>query len=97
MTSSENKWSESPTDIIHVEIGIQDFTLHLRDGRKITSPMWWYPQLYAATVKQRQEWEILPFMDAVAWFEIDEFIGVKGVLKGGPCKGAVPPVMDAAE
>ena len=97
MTSSQTEWSESATDVIHVEIGMDDFTLCLRDGRKITSPMWWYPRLQEATVKQRQDWEILPLMDGVAWFEIDEFIGVAGVLKGGPCKGAKPPVMDAAE
>ena len=91
------EWTEGPNDVVHVMIGMDDFTFCLRDGRKVTAPMWWYPRLYNATPEQRRQWEIMPIMDGVHWEDIDEDISVAGLLIGGAAPGAVPPVMDAAE
>lgn len=70
--------------------------LTMADGRKIEAPIWWYPGLQAATLKQKQKWKILPFGDAVGWEEIDEYISAKALIIGGPAPGAIAPV-EAAE
>lgn len=73
------------------------FHFHLKDHRILSAPLWWYPRLYKATVKQRLAWEVLPFGDGVEWEEIDEHISAKGILLGKHAPGAVPPVLNAAE
>ncbi|TFF27741.1 DUF2442 domain-containing protein [Jiella endophytica] len=68
----------------------------MADGRRIEAPLWWYPRLAAASDKQRQDWQILPFGDAVGWEAIDEYISAKALIVGGAAPGAVPPA-EAAE
>ena len=63
----------------------------LKDGRRLVMPLWWSPRLSKATPEQRNNWNILPFGDALEWEEIDEHISCKCILKGNPFPGAVPP------
>ena len=69
----------------------------LRDGREISVPLWWYPRLLRATPDQRNNWEILPFGDALRWPEIDEDLDVQGFLMGAKAPGAMPPVEAKAQ
>jgi hypothetical protein len=64
----------------------------LQDGREISVPLWWYPRLLRATPEQRNNWEILPFGDALHWPDIDEDLDVHGFLIGAKAPGATPPV-----
>ena len=64
----------------------------LQDGREISVPLWWYPRLLRATPEQRDNWQILPFGDALHWPEIDEDLDVRGFLTGARAPGATPPV-----
>jgi len=52
----------------------------LIDGRKITTPLDWYPRLKSATVEQRANYEIMP--TGIHWPDLDEDLGVVGMLKG---------------
>lgn len=79
-----------------VEVTEGSILFEMVDGRRIEAPLWWYPRLAAATSEQRQNWEILPFGDAVGWEEIDEYISAKALIVGGAAPGAVPPA-EAAE
>jgi hypothetical protein len=54
----------------------------LQDAREIAVPLWWYPRLLHATPEQRNNWEILPFGDALHWLDIDEDLDVHGFLIG---------------
>jgi Protein of unknown function (DUF2442) len=68
----------SPTELI----------VTLKDGRRISVPLWWLPRLLAATPEQRATWEIMPFGNAIEWPEIDEHVSVKGLLRGKPARSA---------
>ena len=50
-----------------VEIDATYLHVRLKDGRQVSMPLWWSPRLLAATPKQRQQWRILPFGDALEW------------------------------
>jgi hypothetical protein len=63
----------------------------LHDGREIAVPLWWYPRLLHATPEQRNNWEILPFGDALHWPDIDEDLDVHGFLIGARAPDAKPP------
>lgn len=79
-----------------VEVSRDTLVFTMADGRRIEAPLWWYPRLEAASSKQRQQWKILPFGDAVGWEEIDEYISATALIIGGAAPGAVPPA-EAAE
>ncbi len=52
----------------------------LSDGRQISAPLANYPRLMNATPAERRNWEITDFGTALRWPDIDEDIGVAGVL-----------------
>jgi hypothetical protein len=64
----------------------------LQGGREISVPLWWYPRLLTATPEQRDNWEILPFGDALHWPDINEDLDVRGFMIGAKAPGATPPV-----
>jgi hypothetical protein len=66
-----------------------ELTVRLKDGRRIITPLWWYPRLLPATPKQRANYELSPF--AVHWPEIDEDLSVAGMLRGAKAPGAKQP------
>ncbi len=97
MTISLVEIDEDSLQIETVSFDANMFHFHLKDGRMLSAPLWWYPRLLKASTEQRAAWEILPFGDGIEWDEIDEHISVKGVLMGIPSPGAVEPHMRVAE
>ena len=77
-----------------VECSEVELTVSLKDGRRISVPLWWLPRLLKAAPEQRAGWQIMPFGDAIEWPEIDEHVSVKGLLRGKPAPGAQPPRSD---
>jgi Protein of unknown function (DUF2442) len=77
-----------------VECSEVELTVSLKDGRRISVPLWWLPRLLEATPEQRGGWQIMPFGDAIEWQELDEHVSVKGLLRGKPAPGARPPRSD---
>jgi Protein of unknown function (DUF2442) len=63
-----------------VEFTATELVVTLIDGRKIATPLDWYPQLKRATEKQRANFEIMPM--GIHWPDLDEDLGVAGMLKG---------------
>jgi hypothetical protein len=57
-----------------------DLVVTLADGRKIATPLEWYPRLKAASAAQRANFEIMPL--GIHWPDIDEDLSVAGMLKG---------------
>ena len=60
----------------------------LRDGRRISVPIAWYPRLQAATPQERAVWEPCGGGYGIHWPLIDEDLSVEGVLRGAPAPAA---------
>jgi Protein of unknown function (DUF2442) len=52
----------------------------LADGRKIVTPLAWYPKLMSALATQRANYELMPI--GIHWPDLDEDLGIVGMLKG---------------
>jgi Protein of unknown function (DUF2442) len=57
-----------------------ELVVTLADGRKIATPLDWYPRLKRASAKERANFEIMPM--GIHWPELDEDLGIAGMLKG---------------
>lgn len=67
---------------VAVDVRVTDDRLHvvLSDQREISAPLRDFPTLDAATKAQRDNWEITDFGIAIRWPDIDEDIGIAGLL-----------------
>ncbi len=63
-----------------VEFTATDLVVTLVDGRKIATPLDWYPRLQRASAVQREQYEIMPM--GIHWPAIDEDLSIAGMLKG---------------
>ena len=54
----------------------------LADGRALTIPLAWYPRLFHSTAAERQNWAFLGNGYAIEWPDLDEHIGIEGLLAG---------------
>jgi hypothetical protein len=63
-----------------VEFTATELVVTLADGRKIATPLDWYPRLMRASSSERANYEIMPM--GIHWPEIDEDLGIVGMLKG---------------
>lgn len=69
-----------------VEISEELITAHLVDGRTISLPLAWSWRLSDVTPEQRARCELIGDGTGVHWPEIDEDIGVHGMLAGAPAR-----------
>lgn len=65
-----------------VRITDDKLIVDLADGRSLCVPLSWYPRLLHGTEKERRHWELLGEGYAIAWPDLDEHIGVEGLLAG---------------
>jgi len=63
-----------------VEFTETDLVVTLADGRKIVTPIGWYPRLERATNSQRANFEIMPM--GIHWPDLNEDLGIAGMLQG---------------
>ena len=63
-----------------VEFTAYELVVTLGDGRKIVTPLEWYPRLKSASPQQRANFELMPM--GIHWPELDEDLGIAGMLKG---------------
>jgi hypothetical protein len=63
-----------------VEITADDLVVTMADGRKITTPLDWYPRLKRASAQERANFEIMPM--GIHWPDLDEDLGIAGMLSG---------------
>ncbi|MGA2126947.1 MAG: DUF2442 domain-containing protein [Xanthobacteraceae bacterium] len=57
-----------------------ELVVTLLDGRKIATPLDWYPRLQRASAEHRANFEIMPM--GIHWPDLDEDLGIVGMLKG---------------
>jgi hypothetical protein len=65
-----------------VEFTSTELVVTLIDGRKIATPLDWYPRLKRASAAERANYEIMAM--GIHWPDIDEDLGIVGMLKGQP-------------
>ena len=63
-----------------VEFTATELVVTLRDGRRIATPLSWYPRLASASASQRANFEIMPM--GIHWPDLDEDLSITGMLKG---------------
>ena len=63
-----------------VECTATELVVTLADGRRIATPLAWYPRLLRASAAERQNYEIMPM--GIHWPAIDEDLSIAGMLKG---------------
>jgi|SRR5437763_5004363 hypothetical protein len=71
-------------DIRPVSVGFtaDELVVTLADGRKIATPLTWYPRLRKASAAARERFELMPM--GIHWPELDEDLGIAGMLQGRP-------------
>jgi hypothetical protein len=69
-----------PALIASVRFRARHLYLVLGDGREIGVPLERFPRLRDATPAQRARWQITAFGTGVRWPNLDEDIGLAGVL-----------------
>ncbi len=67
---------------VNVSLTPRHLTIELADGRRVSVPLEWYPRLLEASKVERQHWRLLGDGYAIEWPEVDEHIGVEGLLAG---------------
>jgi hypothetical protein len=65
-----------------VTVTSEQLIVILVDGRSLSVPLSWYPRLKHATDAERQNVRLLGGGDAIEWPDLDEHIGVDGLLAG---------------
>ena len=67
---------------VSVAFTAEELVVTLADGRKIATPLAWYPRLQNADRAAREHFELMPM--GVHWPELDEDLGIAGMLRGRP-------------
>ncbi len=67
---------------VKVDVTEDDLIIDLTDGRRITVPLAWYPRLLHATPAERQNFQLLGDGYAIEFPDLDEHIGIEGLLAG---------------
>jgi hypothetical protein len=63
-----------------VDFTAAELVVTLVDGRRIATPLDWYPKLKAASPAARADCEIMPM--GIHWPQLDEDLSIAGMLKG---------------
>ena len=63
-----------------MECTATELVVTLLDGRRIGTPLEWYPRLLKASAAQRSNYEIMAM--GIHWPDLDEDLGIAGMLKG---------------
>lgn len=67
---------------VYVAFTADELVVTLADGRRIATPLAWYPRLRDADTAARGRFELMPM--GIQWPELDEDLGIAGMLRGRP-------------
>lgn len=68
----------------------ETLVVSLKDGRKISVPLTWYPRLLDATPAQRKNWRLAGGGYGIHWRDIDEDLSTEVLLRGAPAARPLP-------
>lgn len=72
----------TPVRVRSVMLTEDTLSVDLEDGRTIAVPIGWYPRLAHGTPQERANWQISGAGYGIHWPDLDEDIGVEGLLLG---------------
>ena len=67
--------------VADVSVSDDALEVRLRDGRRVSAPLSWFPRLAAASPEDRSVWELSGAGYGVHWPKIDEDLSVAGLLR----------------
>ena len=67
---------------VEVKVTDEKLEVELADGRSLAIPLTWYPRLLHGTPQERKNWQLLGEGYAIEWPDLDEHIGLEGLLAG---------------
>ena len=67
---------------IQVKVYEEKLIVDLADGRSIAVPLSWYSRLLHSSQSERENWQLLGEGYAIEWPELDEHLGIEGLLAG---------------
>ena len=73
---------ETEPTALNVIVTEDDLMVDLVDGRRIIVPLAWFPRLMYATTAERQNFQLLGDGYAIEFPDLDEHIGIEGILAG---------------
>jgi hypothetical protein len=65
---------------VSIAFTAEELVVTLADGRKIVTPLAWYPRLRDANAATRGHFELMPM--GIHWPDLDEDLGIAGMLQG---------------
>lgn len=68
--------------VVNVSVTEDTLAVDLEDGRTIAVPITWYPRLAYGTPQERANFQISSAGYGIHWPDLDEDIGVEGLLRG---------------
>ena len=68
--------------VTDVRVTDEKLIVDLNDGRSLVVPIKWYPRLVHGSAQERQNWQLLGDGYAIEWPDLDEHIGIEGLLAG---------------
>jgi hypothetical protein len=72
-----------------VEFTATELVVTLADGRRIATPLAWYPRLLRASAAERQNYEIMPM--GIHWPAVDEDLSIAAMLRGRGRSASIDP------
>ena len=64
-----------------VSFGPNEMLVNLIDGRRVSVPLEWFPELAKATRAQLENYKLLGDGEGIHWPELDEDVSVQGLLR----------------
>ena len=74
--------------VASVEFADDFLIVGLRDRRRISVPLVWYPRLASASPEALLNWEIIGAGYGLHWPDLDEDLSTEGLLRGAPAPGS---------
>ena len=68
--------------VMKVTLTDEKVIVDLADGRSLSVPLAWYPRLLHGSPEERHNWLLLGDGYPLEWVDLDEHIGVEGLLAG---------------
>ena len=67
-----------------IKITKDEMSVELIDGRTMVVPLVWYPRVFNATERERNNWRLIGNGEGIHWPDLDEDISVEHLLAGIP-------------
>jgi len=83
---------EADPQVIEVLFTDDKLIVNLADDRSLHVPLSWYPRLLHATLAERENWLLLGDGYAIEWPDLDEHIGIEGLLAGRRSGESAPSI-----